>query len=58
MCDLPQCALLCFEDGVQLSEHYWVVHQKKKETKLEMGFRDGGGDSDEEVKFGRVKNRL
>ena len=39
---------------MQLSEHYWVVHQKKKETKLEMGFGDGEGDSDEEVKFGQA----
>ena len=44
------CQMLCFEDGVQLSEHYMVVHGEVRETKLDMGFR--GHDSDEEISFG------
>jgi len=48
VCDRPECLMLIFEDGVQLSEHCWVVHKERRATKLEFGFN---GDSDEEVKI-------
>lgn len=39
--------MLVFEDGVQLSEHYLVVHNERRQTKVEFGFQ---GDSDDEGK--------
>jgi len=38
LCHRPECLMLVFEEGVQLSEHSWVVHNVKMETKLEFGF--------------------
>lgn len=44
--------MLIFEDGLQLSEHLWVVHRERRATKLEFGFN---GDSDEETKVAPVR---
>jgi hypothetical protein len=45
VCERPECLMLIFEDGLSLSEHSWVVHRERRETKLEFGFQ---GDSDDE----------
>jgi len=49
VCEFKECGMLVFEDAVVLNEHYAIVHNQKRVTKVDFGFSLAHSD-DEEVK--------